>query len=410
MFILLKYILLNENMGQKVATVQDSFNLHEIGLTNLPETCSDTVISDIFIGSKEDLFDKCAMFKADKTIKIKDAVEMLPHFNKILYIMCKKIVNQLESVASVDAFKMLMTANTRKLIMKKKDPRNGKAELYNYLIDYLNQFKVEFTVQQHDEKEMFMGTMEQTLWLVDGHAKKFQDAPGVLPLPEVFTRQQFRKIEHEGMVKKKIPNLKTGDLISVATKLESLSCKSFVNSDIWKPILNHIQSLSASIHSYIEHLNRQTDNQNEKQIISESILTYIIEKKLPEDINLITLRTYESLAKSLKAVEPYTPINVKTVAPLDRKDRYLYIKRMQLTFDIQIYKSHQPFAVFVWRLPDNSRNDSLLAGAIKYIETKLIHELRSCSIQRISKEFEHSAKLTSTTFRTAIDFITGKTF
>ena len=105
---------------------------------------------------------------------------------------------------------------------------NGKDELYNAIIDYLVNKNAGFTLTQAADMEMFMDILSKTLWTLDGQYQKLLAAPRVSSVP-CFLAKSFRKIEHKGMIKKAVPNMKLTELIAHATKLEILLSKKLSN-------------------------------------------------------------------------------------------------------------------------------------------------------------------------------------
>ena len=137
----------------------------------------------------------------------------------------------------------------------------------------------------------------------------------------MFFQQTFRCLEHQGMVKKQIPKLEMNDLIRHATKLEMLLSKKFMNRGRFSQVKRDIESLSVSIHPYIEFLNRKSSDPFGTQKSIETVNVYVVEAS--DEVNTIV----DELKDDLENTAPFRPMNLKLCAPIDRHKRYLFIKK-----------------------------------------------------------------------------------
>ena len=90
-------------------------------------------------------------------------------------------------------------------------------------------------------------------------------------------------------------------------------------------------------------------------------------------MNAIVDSIYKGLKDDFQNTAPHRPMNLKLYAPIDRRKRYLFLKKLKLPFDVQVYKRSGPAASFIWKLPDDKlqRTESGFANAVKQIETAL---------------------------------------
>lgn len=403
MYILLKFIMPGGKSYTKIADVLLTQTFKSIYSEHSAQFASYDC-DKYFCGSKNQQHTETDMVAAEGDMQL-DKIGAVMDINKILFVLNQRDKDVLPQVVNVNTY--LMASNQRLQYPKMKKITDGRSELYNSLIDYLKSKGAQFFEAQNVDMTLFMDSMTKILWTIDGQSQKFRNAPGVPPIPSCFSGKNFRRLEHDGVKKKPIPSMNIDELIQHATCLESLLSKRFMNSAPFKEVRTDVTTLSEAIHAYVDHLNRATRVPSSNA--NENIDTYVVNGSNTSNIT-IESSMYNVLYRELTRKEPYDPVNLKLFAPVPYRDRYFYIRKLQLPFDVQVYKKTRPSVTFAWKLPDEIalRTDKAFATTIKKIECDLIPELTSKNRQRLVKENQQRSKWQRKEVKDMIQFMNGK--
>lgn len=406
MFLLLKYDLPHGKCYTKLTKIAPENSFEEIYNANLPESAVGRSCRKVYVGEKEQEHNEASMTEIDLKTSVSDIQDVIA-LQKILFFPDYN-EDRVHNKTPVDAMSYLMAASIMLKFPDKKTEKNGVDKLHNFVVEYLKEKTTGFGGNQMAEMDIFMQTVTKVLWTLDGQCSKFEAAPGVLSIPRCFSEQTFRCLEHQGMVKKQIPKLNMNELITHATKLETLLSKKFMNLERFSQVKTDIEGLSASIHSYIEFLNRRSADPIFTQKSIDNVNVYVVEAS--NETNAIVDSIYKGLKDELENTSPYGPLNLKVYAPMDRRKRYLYIKKLKLPFDVQVYKRSGPAASFIWKLHDDKsqRTDSDFANAIKQIETVLVPALTTANRRRLAAEHKNRALWSPQLMRNVVEYLNGK--
>lgn len=295
-----------------------------------------------------------------------------------------------------NAFDQLMQVNTRLILPKKMPEIDGKACLFNQIIELLKVKGLGFNSFQENEKSLFMKTMLSTLWLLDGQHHKFHAVGTRCKIPDMFLftppedRATFRVLTHEQRVKKNVPRLKRDVLIETIQQLELLISKSFLKSDLWTEMYSNIVSLKHSIEQYVKYLFDATEINSQTEEESSGNPT-LYKKEAMKNISHFNQTVYKKLKSDLLSVDTYTPMNIIFYAPIDRRRRYDFVQSLQFDFDIHVYKLHQPHAVFVWRLPvKDEQSEARLAATVAKLQDNIKCTIKKDRLKKMVDSFSDS--------------------
>lgn len=122
------------------------------------------VIDCVYTGTKslarEDLFEIAP------DTRISDAIVALGSCTKILCLLKSEI--QAEKKPLPNAFDRLMTSAAALKLPEKRLENDGRDELYNRVVCYLENKKLGFRSFQKADMEYFMSTLTSALWYLDG--------------------------------------------------------------------------------------------------------------------------------------------------------------------------------------------------------------------------------------------------
>ena len=90
-----------------------------------------------------------------------------------------------------------------------------------------------------------------------------------------------------------------------------------MNLKRFSQVKRDIESLSASIHSYIEFLNRKSPDPFGTKKSIDTVNVYVVERS--NEVNTIVDSIYKGLKDDWENTKPYRPISLKLHAPIDRR-------------------------------------------------------------------------------------------
>ena len=272
----------------------------------------------------------------------------------------------------INAFDKLMSSaseNTH-LPPKVENPKDGKQKLKNQIIDYISSFdSVRFNANEEGKQVALVQTLLTTMWSLDGHQKKFEDAPKVTPLPDAFNFEtQFRVVAYKGMKKKKLPNLDRKMLEELNRNLKSLLDLKWFMSNRFICLRDDIETLRKSINSYIIYLENKTrcitENHYSIRPVSEIhnrgiwkckvVQKYIRKDKLAR--STIIDHRYIELKKHIQKLNDYVYCNVREFAPEDRKKRHVFYNQLRLPFTVEVFEKdpggNKEKFFYLWKVPE----------------------------------------------------------
>lgn len=363
----------------------------------------------VFAGSKSSNYDTSKMTQVQLDMEI-DNLKTL--------IDVEQIVVKLKEVQCLsprrNAFTMLMTVDNSVIKIDKIVEKTGKDKIFNVLIDYLTETRIVFTRKYESFKNSWFSTLTSVIWLIDCHTYKFSKLPNCPPLPKDFFQVKYRSLSHDGMIKKKSPdNLKREDLYSAAMKLDNLLHMKVDNTGNWEKMLSDIAMLKSAIDFYIDYLS-QANNLSEEQQSDRDDEDKV--KLIPGDKLLAPfhISVYKKLEAKLSAAIEYTPVLVFEYAPLNKRQRYDYIRKLKFGFPIQIFRLNSPICYFVWKIPEilDESHDTKLVNLTKQLRSaENVNNIKHRISTKINKDFENNYNYDQDDVECLVSFVSeGKCF
>ena len=126
----------------------------------------------------------------------------------------------------------------------------------NDLIEYLDQSKLYFTSEADTLGANLVQALCDLLWYIDGHHDTLKQQQ--CPIPKVFSTFIGYNIPETSKHRKRtISNISSDYLKPIVSSLFSILQSSYWKKESWKKFHGDVQALTAAIHQYIGHLDRQ---------------------------------------------------------------------------------------------------------------------------------------------------------
>lgn len=345
-------------------------------------------VDKIYTGSKS--MDQKDLFAVEPTSVLRDAVTAVGTCTKVL---CKLKSTIEPPKEPNNAFHQMMKNASAVVYPDKKEEKDGRAQLYNCVVQYLQTKKAGFDRFQKDEMQTFMNVIVSALWYLDGQSEKIALASGVPSVPNGFcftpnTGETFRVLIHGNEKKKTLPRMTREDMIGIFDRLDALCATRLIKSKSWSGVRSDVEGLRETFAGYINHLN-QVEDRTDNQTFDESNLNDNRSlKTIPGNKSTSSLAKliYKDLHQFLIKEEPFTPVNLILYAPFERKARYKYIQGLTFEFDVNVYRSFKPNATFVWRLPEE-RSELQIPNTIIALETDLVNRIKDDKVKRAKEVF-----------------------
>ena len=136
-------------------------------------------IESISVGAES--FKPEHLYVVNPTTKVSDTILAIGSCSKVLCVLKPEIV---QPKAKLDAFSIMMTKATKLVLPEKRPEHEGRASIFNRLVEYMGKQNVGFRVFEKNEMDYFMSTLVSVLWQIDGQWDKFKAACNVPALPE----------------------------------------------------------------------------------------------------------------------------------------------------------------------------------------------------------------------------------
>ena len=202
------------------------------------------------LGKSKDSLDKIEM-----SLSLDSAIHMFGPF--LRYYTCSRL-QQLPLVR--DAFALLMAS--QKQLSQAGLPacipvRTKKDKLYNDFLGLLSEENMHFTTADVDSLgKIFVKTIVECLWYVDGHHEKLKRQSA--PIPDYFGRfTGYNLPELSKHRKRQHTNLSSSILKSLSSSLFQNLQASFWNNVSFRQLQKHTQLLAQSMANYSDYLSSQ---------------------------------------------------------------------------------------------------------------------------------------------------------
>ena len=286
------------------------------------------------------------------------------------------------AVVAVSAFDVLM--NSQKEIVWPDPligPINKKQQMWNDFVVFLKEKGLGWSrpmVTSHGK--VFITTLCDALWLVDGHWKKFADR--AKPLPAMFEKFQGYNVP-EAHKKKKLEHvhLDRGSLLKQSDKLNETLQQPWLCASKWRELREAIVWFSDRIRDYADYLASKCKEVSESHKLmhpkrSESNVDTLIILSGRKGVKPRLVERYQTLWQAVFPTCEFQPVLVNELMPTDTRERRRYIDELSdgVPSSLRILRyTHSPGnnvgnTHYVWKIPENISEEELLRENLKAVE------------------------------------------
>ncbi|CAB5370419.1 unnamed protein product [Rhizophagus irregularis] len=279
---------------------------------------------------------------------LKGNLEMLEvlSFLQVKFSIIEKINSDTPAlIQNTDAFNILMNNSRQLLLPQRCTEYNRCNQLYNEIIDLFRDQKVGWISDVHNTiGKTFVNRITDAIWYIDPHLSTLHARSCSLPVffTQLKTYQDgeiYNKFYHTSHHKK--VQLSQQKLLYLSSSLELSISQPWTSNDIWDQIISATLSLIQTLKKYAEYLAIKCTNMTNLHHSDESArnpendcIMYRISACEDENLN----ENYSQLNNVLLEIHFYEYIDIKQYLPTDVMKRYRFIKELQLTFPIGIYR------------------------------------------------------------------------
>ncbi|CAB5396160.1 unnamed protein product [Rhizophagus irregularis] len=249
-----------------------------------------------------------------------EMLEVLKYSQVKFYLIEKTHLDTPQITNTLNAFDILMNNSYQTLLPQHCTEYNDCNKLYNEIIDLFRNQNVGWTGGVHDTiGKAFVNRIMNAIWYIDPHLSTLHARSCNLP---VFFTQ--------------LKTYQDGE-----TSLELSVSQPWANNDVWNQVIPATLSLIEILKKYAGYLTITTTNMNilhhsdgsARNPENDCTMYRIIACK-NENLNDI----YSQLNYVLLEKQMYEYIDIKQYLPIDIMKRYRFIKELQLTFPIGVYR------------------------------------------------------------------------
>ena len=297
-------------------------------------------------------------------------------YNSILFSMVPKAV---VNPAPLDAFDLLKEGQQKLSRDHIKYPDKigsgnnvrGDFRLFNDIVDMLKENQHGFTqgCEKTSGKELVKAICDGLYYILP-HLDRFKQRYITLPsyFKTIYSEDDsgsfVQTYNNPEAHKHKVHQLDNQVLHTNAQNLYRCLSYPFINVPRLKPLQEATQLLADACDKMSSYLQNNNQSMIKVHLSTEPI-------RQPGDGNSDDLRflkgtvrtsqsivdRYSCVEKLLNAKEPFFPVLLNDVAPLDRKDRYFFVKEIQLPMNVEIYSFHRGNSMgtlwFIWKSGDS---------------------------------------------------------
>ena len=251
----------------------------------------------------------------------------------------------IQNTNTLNAFNVLMNNSRQPLLPQHCTEYNHCNQLYNEIIDLFRDQKVGWTGGVHDTiGKTFVDRITNAIWYIDPHLSTLYARSCNLPvfftqLKTYWDGETYNKSYHTSHHKK--VQLSQQKLLYLSSSLELSISQPWTSNDIWDQVISATLSLIQTLKKYAEYLAIKCTNMTNLHHSDESArnpenncIMYRISACKDENLNEI----YSLLNDVLLENHFYEYIDIKQYLPTDIMKRYRFIKELQLTFPIGVYR------------------------------------------------------------------------
>ncbi|CAG8621658.1 25122_t:CDS:2 [Dentiscutata erythropus] len=302
-------------------------------------------------------------------------------------------LTQNELGVEIDAFTILMRNSKEPLLPQRCTERNNYSRLYNEIIKLFQAQKVGWTNGLHETMgKTFINRLTSALWYIDPHLSTLSARS--YHLPALFTQlktyqdgKSYNEFYYTGHHKK--DQLSQQKLAHLSSSLEISISQPWASSNKWSQVMPAVLSLIEILKKYSNYLIAATVSMNELHHSNESARSpendstmYQVSACEPYQLK----DEYSQLDDLLFEKSFYEHVDVQQYLPNDIVDRYRFMKELQLTFPIGVYRYYQGNYLgkinYIWRIPENKVSNDRQDETLKAHSTLKVEETTQAQIRR----------------------------
>ena len=192
------------------------------------------------------------------------------------------------------------------------------------------------------------------MWYLDGHHQTFADRSH--PIPSIFKRfSGYNTPELAKHRKRSHVNMNADVLKKHASSLKSFLLSPWMKKDCWAVMKTAIEELTATIEFYVYELaekNRAVKKHSGTlEVASDELSFRVLEVTNDSPVVL------KSLTEALQSKQVYEPIFIRDFAPVDRRDRYTYVRLLERGLPVKCVLCTKSFGAsignyqYIWKIP-----------------------------------------------------------
>ncbi len=247
-----------------------------------------------------------------------------------------------------NAFKVLMQAQCAidlKPLPSRVHERTKKDKLYNDIISFLESKSWTWESRGDDHGKKFVSQLQESLWYLDGHHQTFADRSH--PIPSIFKRfSGYNTPELAKHRKRSHVNMNADVLKKHAS---SFLLSPWMKKDCWAVMKTAIEELTAAIEFYVYELAEKN-----RAVKKHSGTFEVASDELPFRVLDVTNDSpvvLKSLTEALQSKQVYEPIFIRDFAPVDRRDRYTYVRLLETGLPVKCVLCTKSFGASIGKFP-----------------------------------------------------------
>ncbi|RIB08543.1 hypothetical protein C2G38_2211423 [Gigaspora rosea] len=307
-----------------------------------------------------------------------------------------------------DAFDILMNNSRQLLLPQRCTEHNNYHRLYNEIIELFEAQKVGWTCGSHDTlgKE-FVNRLTSALWYIDPHISTLRARSYHLPV--LFTQlktyqngKSYDEFYYTSHHKKR--QLSQQRLAHLSSSLEISISQPWAISDRWCQVIPEVLSLIEILKKYSYYLITTTASMNELHYSNESARSpgnnstmYQVSACEPHQLK----DEYTQLDDLLSEKSFYEHVEIQQYLPNDAIDRYKFMKELQLTYPIGIYRIQES------EISNNKQDETLKARMLAKIHEELPRYFTRQMRKNVLNKYSYIQKVTPAVLRMLHFDLTG---
>ncbi|CAG8607329.1 5784_t:CDS:2, partial [Gigaspora rosea] len=307
-----------------------------------------------------------------------------------------------------DAFDILMNNSRQLLLPQRCTEHNNYHRLYNEIIELFEAQKVGWTCGSHDTlgKE-FVNRLTSALWYIDPHISTLRARSYHLPV--LFTQlktyqngKSYDEFYYTSHHKKR--QLSQQRLAHLSSSLEISISQPWASSDRWCQVMPEVLSLIEILKKYSYYLITTTASMNELHYSNESARSpgnnstmYQVSACEPHQLK----DEYTQLDDLLSEKSFYEHVEIQQYLPNDAIDRYKFMKELQLTYPIGIYRIQES------EISNNKQDETLKARMLAKIHEELPRYFTRQMRKNVLNKYSYIQKVTPAVLRMLHFDLTG---